>query len=109
MLPLPPSDPSSPDKYLRDFEPEESRRDEHSRSNESRKSAKILPIEKKKKGKKERKITVSCCTLQCLRLCYGCTLRVFRHLEFRAILFILEICMEYKNRDEGEIFKRIFG
>ena len=76
--------------------------------NPSRKSAKILPIEKKK-GKKERKITVSCCTLQCLRLCYECTLRVFRHLEFRAILFILEICMEYKNRDEGEIFKRIFG
>lgn len=56
MLPLPPSDPSSPDKYLRDFEPEESR-SEHSRRPISRIGENSTDWKKKKEGKKEEEET----------------------------------------------------
>lgn len=56
MLPLPPSDPSSPDKYLRDFEPEESR-SEHSRRPISRIGENSTDWKKRKEGKKEEEET----------------------------------------------------
>lgn len=105
MLPLPPSDPSSPDKYLRDFEPEESR-SEHSRRPISRIGENSTDWKKRKEGKKEEEETKITRTVFVpyarvvtrLGRVYVSSFREFRVVRFYLLEFYMEREMETKKK-----------
>lgn len=102
MLPLPPSDPSSPDKYLRDFEES---RSEHSRRPISRIGENSTDWKKKKEGKKEEEETKITRTVFVpyvrvvtrLGRVYVSSFREFRVVRFYLLEFYMECEMETKK------------